>query len=64
MIDGVKSFGEIRKDTKCVVVEIRRKDVVINTKQSKISGMVFAKVTLVVMKNMEAGKEIVKPIVD
>ncbi len=46
MIDGVESFREIQEDINCMMVEIKRRKDVVNVKQSKISGMVFAKAIL------------------
>lgn len=36
----------------------------IDIQESKISGMIFAKAILVIMKNIETGEEIIKPVVD
>ena len=65
VVNGVKSFGKIEEDTNGVMITGQRSgDLVVNIDQSKISGVVFAKAILIIMKNMKVREKIIEPIID
>ena len=65
MVDGVEGFGQIKENSNSVMVEVKGgRNFIVDVQKSKISGVMLAKSILVVIKNIEASEEVIKPIID